>query len=89
MNNNIIKNKIYIYGDGKDVTDLKKFIRSDNSLVDFNEIEPMTSDSNDFILDDFMNFCLNVYIKKSFGYATTIDSYNRICRKNTKKSIQI
>lgn len=63
MNNNIIKNKIYIYGDGKDVTDLKKFIRSDNSLVDFNEIEPMTSDSNDFILDDFMNFCLNVYIK--------------------------
>lgn len=61
----IIKNKIYLYGSFDDVQNLKKEIRSDKSQIDFNKIEPMEKDVDDLPLDDYINLCLNIYIKNN------------------------
>lgn len=64
MNNtNIIKNKVSFYGAFDDVQDIIRKISGKKSQLDFNKIEPMGEDNDDLALDEYMNLCLNIYIK--------------------------
>jgi hypothetical protein len=63
--NNIIKNQAIFLGNFDDVSEILKKIKSERSLVDFNKIEPMERDLDDLALDNYINFCLNVYIQEN------------------------
>lgn len=63
--NNIIKNKVMIFGTFDEVISIKKDLRSEKSQIDFNKIEPMEEDVDDLELNDYMNLCLNIYINNN------------------------
>ena len=63
--NNIIKNKVMIFGTFDEVISIKKDLRSEKSQIDFNKIEPMEEDVDDLELNDYLNLCLNIYINNN------------------------
>lgn len=62
--NRIIKNKVTLEGDSDTVKSIIKKLKGEN-IIDFNKIKPMTERDDDLILDDYMNFCLNVYLQNN------------------------
>ncbi len=66
--NNIINNKVSFFGDFDDVQDIIKKINGEESQLDFNKIEPMEKDYDDLALDQYMNLCLNIYLKNQKEY---------------------
>lgn len=60
---NEVKNKVSFLGSYDTVQDILKYIKTENGPMDFNKIESMEEEDNDLILNDYMNLCLNIYIK--------------------------
>lgn len=62
--NNII-NCVNLLGDFDTIQEILRRIRSKENRIDFNKIEPMDEEQNDLAMDDYINLCLNVYIRKN------------------------
>lgn len=63
--NKIIKNTVALLGNFDSVQEIRRKINTEKSQIDFNGIKPMERDSSDILFDDYMNLCLNVYLKKN------------------------
>lgn len=61
--NNIIKNKVILKGDDDTIRSIIKMLIGKENIIDFNKIKPMAKRDDDLVLNDYMNFCLNVYLQ--------------------------
>lgn len=58
----IIKNNVKFLGEKDDVKSVIKSLKSKKSLVDFNKIVPVDKIGKDFVMDDYLNACINLYM---------------------------
>lgn len=65
--NTIIKNKVALLGNADLVKNIVKGLKNERGQIDFNKIEPMDEDSDDIVIDEYTNLCMNVYLRTNAG----------------------